>query len=388
QHPGICNLRTVSLPGTFVNVAKEIFQQQDLNVIKNVAVDLSNYLVSRRTPENRSLGKRRKTSRKLLTNSHEKVDALEALGNGEEIEIQNTNARNRENQNAYWKQIVYDHQNSHAFLLARSPGCYASSFRVLSNLKHEDFSFTPKSMLDFGSGTGTSMWAANKLWKESLKQYVCVDSSEHMNRLSHTLHTTADTESDLPPGIFIRKFLPCLKMTYDLVISSYTLSEQPSLKERMILLKLLWEKTSDYLVIIEHGNFNGYQIIMEARNLLVNNATVVAPCPHDGPCPMWGSKTSCIFSQTYNVPSFAKMGTASESFSYVVLKKNSSVENTQRTHSWPRVVGGPNEQKSCVDCSVCTTDGVLENLHITKKIHGTNLKSMVKKCHRGDYIPF
>ena len=49
-----------------------------------------------------------------------------------------------------------------AYAAARMPGCYAAVARVLDELRLRLPDFTPRSMLDFGAGPGTAIWAARE----------------------------------------------------------------------------------------------------------------------------------------------------------------------------------------------------------------------------------
>ncbi len=42
------------------------------------------------------------------------------------------------------------------------PGCYAAVARVLDELRLRLPDFAPRSMLDFGAGPGTAIWAARE----------------------------------------------------------------------------------------------------------------------------------------------------------------------------------------------------------------------------------
>nr|XP_015195175.1 PREDICTED: methyltransferase-like protein 17, mitochondrial [Lepisosteus oculatus] len=61
------------------------------------------------------------------------------------------------------------------------------SLSLCLQIKKRVPSFSPGSLLDFGSGTGSVAWAAHSLWGESLKEFVCVDSSGAMNSLADLL---------------------------------------------------------------------------------------------------------------------------------------------------------------------------------------------------------
>ena len=54
-----------------------------------------------------------------------------------------------------WAQVA-------AYAAARMPGCYAAVARVLDELRLRLPDFAPASMLDFGAGPGTAIWAARE----------------------------------------------------------------------------------------------------------------------------------------------------------------------------------------------------------------------------------
>lgn len=54
-----------------------------------------------------------------------------------------------------WPQVA-------AYAAARMPGCYAAVARVLDELRLRLPDFAPASMLDFGAGPGTAVWAARE----------------------------------------------------------------------------------------------------------------------------------------------------------------------------------------------------------------------------------
>lgn len=50
-----------------------------------------------------------------------------------------------------------------AYVAARMPGCYAAIYNIMDELSVRLPSFHPQSMLDFGSGPGTAVWAAQEV---------------------------------------------------------------------------------------------------------------------------------------------------------------------------------------------------------------------------------
>ena len=423
KHPGKYILPCVKVPEQFEYNAHQFLKHYDKETVVTVSKSLKNFLESRRVMTSTtdaviSIGtgfknevKRTKSKQRQLVKL---VDVQKhSLGDGfniSESPDSETHSLQKDSKKLYtrgpikdynWKQVVYDEYNSAAFLLGRSFACYATILRVLSEIDKRT-NFVPTSILDFGSGTGTSIWAANTLWQSSLKQYVCVDSSKHMNALSQHIFTGGKPDIELP-GLFTRQFLPVsFNMTYDIVVSSYTLSEISNTNDRLALLKILWKKVNRFLVLVEHGNFHGYYIIMEARNLLANNMEslnkpkpcskplekghIFAPCPHKMECPKFETKSACVFHQKYFTPSFYRTPrtSASASFTYLVMEKDSEEVSI---NTWPRVIGAPNRQgTNCMHCHLCTPKGRIEHVGITKSL-SSHLYQVAKKSNIGDHLP-
>lgn len=53
--------------------------------------------------------------------------------------------------------------NAAAYSVMRMPACYAVAMRVLRELRIARPGFSPGSLLDFGSGPGTAIWAAQEV---------------------------------------------------------------------------------------------------------------------------------------------------------------------------------------------------------------------------------
>ena len=411
KHPGTCRLPTVSLPKHLDATANDFLKGYDKETLLTVSAKLSDILFSRR------VSRRPHTLPKLQENvkiSPVNRNVLEmARLPFEEYQIEAENSKTsfiEKNKHCYnWKKIDYDDINAAAYLVGRSSACYASSLHVLSNIKKNAPDFKPYSMLDFGSGTGMSVWAANTLWKDCLKQYFCVDSSKAMNKLAFYLFSGGDYNKTLS-GLFIRHSLPSsANDQYDFVVSSYTLSELPSEKERLKLLKLLWDKTQRFLVLVEHGNFFGYFIMMEARCLLLNGlegvekkkakvwsqfsqpAKIFAPCPHTFDCPKWGTNDACFFTQKYFLPSFyhnlnlKAKPSMNSTFSYIVFEKGK--DNAPSETAWPRVIDSPQYRRNCATCHLCTPMGTIEHIPVIKQTYGKDLMYIAKKSDCGDCIP-
>lgn len=61
-----------------------------------------------------------------------------------------------------------------------------------------------------------------------------------------------------------------VQQTYDLVVSGHSLLELPGKLARQRVISSLWNRTSDFLVLIEQGTHAGFAGILEAREWLVS----------------------------------------------------------------------------------------------------------------------
>lgn len=59
--------------------------------------------------------------------------------------------------------MLYDSSETVGYAAARLPGCYSVVWRVLDEIDVRVPDFQPRSMLDFGAGPGTAIWAASEV---------------------------------------------------------------------------------------------------------------------------------------------------------------------------------------------------------------------------------
>jgi len=171
-----------------------------------------------------------------------------------------------------------------AYLATRLPATYAAVRASLEALTEARPDFRPASLLDIGAGPGTMLWATTDAWPE-LERAVLVEASAAVRKAGQSLAEGAiaaraewiagDATIDLD-GI----------QSAELVSAAYVLDEivpasLPKLVDR------LWRLTADTLLIVEPGTPAGWQRILAARQQLIGaGGHVLAPCPHDTPCPL------------------------------------------------------------------------------------------------------
>ena len=168
----------------------------------------------------------------------------------------------------------------------------------------------------------------------------------------------------------------------DLVIASYLVGEiDPAAHTAFV--RHAWALTRDTLVVVEPGTTDGYRRIIAARQeALDGGGTVLAPCPHDGPCPLPGGDwchfaTRLARTRTHRLAKDAERGFEDEKLSYVVACRS--------THLRPqaRVIRRPDRRQGHVVLDLCT-DERLER-RIVSKSDGPDYRA-ARKLAWGDAL--
>ena len=71
----------------------------------------------------------------------------------------------------------YDQRESLAYLVLRSCANFAACEAIFKEINRKYPEFKPRSILDWGSGTGSVIWSASNIWKKEIDQAVAVDIS-------------------------------------------------------------------------------------------------------------------------------------------------------------------------------------------------------------------
>ncbi|KAJ8555911.1 hypothetical protein K7X08_013407 [Anisodus acutangulus] len=221
--------------------------------------------------------------------------------------------------------LKYRDDETLAYVASRMPAVYSAIYRVLSEVCRRLPGFSPAKVLDFGAGTGSAFWAVREVWPRSLNRINLVEPSQSMQRAGQSLIKGLKNLPLIQSYGSIQALSKDVKKSdrqHDLVIASYVLGEIPSLKDRITVVRQLWELTGDVLVLVEPGTPQGSNIISQMRShilwmekrrsrkledasgkdskaltTLKNGAYIVAPCPHDGRCPLDNTGKYCHFVQ-------------------------------------------------------------------------------------------
>ncbi|CAH9065757.1 unnamed protein product [Cuscuta epithymum] len=255
--------------------------------------------------------------------------------------------------------LKYQEDETLAYVASRMPAVYSALYRVLSEVRRRVPNFSPAKVLDFGAGTGSAFWATREVWPKSLQKVNLVEPSQSMQRAGQGLTRGLKNLPLIQSYSSLQALTQNIKKSnrqHDLVIASYVLGEIPSLKDRISIVRQLWGLTADILVLVEPGTPQGSNIISQMRShilwmerrrcrkleklsdrnckaltTLKCGAFVVAPCSHDGACPLSKTGKYCHFVQrlerttsqrTVKRSNGASLrGFEDEKFSYIVFRR-------------------------------------------------------------------
>jgi ribosomal protein RSM22 (predicted rRNA methylase) len=243
-----------------------------------------------------------------------------------------------------------------AYALARMPATYAAVVASLNALGETIPGFAPKSLLDVGAGPGTATWAVAEAYP-SLQTFTLLDTNDALRRLALDLISDSARLRDIAYQGGEARSLLARADAADLVVVSYMIGEIGD-AERTALAELMWTKTRDTLLVVEPGTPAGYgRIIALRQHLIASGAHVMAPCPHDGKCPL-ASPDWCHFTQrlprsrAHKQVKGVELPFEDEKFAYVALSRAPVAQHPARVLAQPEVT------KVEVTAKLCTPDGV------------------------------
>ncbi|XP_036984522.2 methyltransferase-like protein 17, mitochondrial [Artibeus jamaicensis] len=391
RHPGILQLPSVRLPQALADTAQLLLLESSMPNVEKQVQALINYLWSRHLPvEPEELQRWAVHLEKRFLENPDSPQTEEKLRGSVLRALRKTTY--------HWQELSYNEGLSLVYMAARLDGGFAAVSRAFHEIHARIPEFQPQTLMDFGSGTGSVTWAAHSIWGQSLREYMCVDSSAAMLDLAGKL-LKGGSECGEPyvPGVFFRQFLPVSpKVQFSVVVSAFSLSELPSKADRAEVVQTLWRKTSDFLILVESGTKAGHRLLMEARDLVLNGKEkspldprpgfVFAPCPHELACPqLTASKPlACSFSQAYHpIPFSWNKKPKEEKFSMVILARGSPGEAAR----WPRITQPVLKRPRHVHCHLCCPDGHMQHAVITARRHGRDLYRCARVSSWGDLLP-
>ncbi|HRK19442.1 MAG TPA: small ribosomal subunit Rsm22 family protein [Hyphomicrobiaceae bacterium] len=260
---------------------------------------------------------------------------------------------------------VTDAEAALAYAAVRMPATYAACVRAFDLSASGLPDFAPATHLDLGAGPGTAALAASAVWP-SIANRTLVEPNPHLRAIGVDMLGSGDaavwTASRLD-------MLEAVNVRADLVTVSYVLSELP---EDAIddLSKHLRAACKRLIVIVEPGTPHGYRRILRARrNMLAMGAKVVAPCPHERPCPLTGSdwchfKVRLQRSALHMALKDADVPYEDEPFAFLAASFD-PVSAVTRPPA--RLLADPAIEKGFADLVLCTSDGRREERRILRR---------------------
>ncbi|CAK1550202.1 unnamed protein product [Leptosia nina] len=398
HHPGKTTIKLAAIPPTIQKAIITILEDNGAKMYIEQSKQLDNYLSSRLLPpeEQEINEKASKVHQSVSKRFNAKLNR--ELTNEERVahekEIQNA-VFNILKKNVYaWGNISYDKPTCLQYLMTRAAPEYAILVRILNEIKRKLPDYKPRSFFDFGSGIGTGTWAVNHYWKGDIFEYFTVDTSQDMNDLARLILCQGKDNVELPfRAYYQRQFLPAsADVKYNIVLSAFSFFELPSMQTRLETVQKLWNKTEDFLIIVEEGTNAGFRIVNEAREFILSNTNeknkgyVFSPCSHDQTCPRFlEQKTPCNFLMKYEtMPFSSKTEVYANLFSYVILRKGKRPEDDPQ---WPRVVRAPLVRSGHVICRLCTGEGELKEIIFSKSKYDQATYRCARCSIWGDELP-
>jgi ribosomal protein RSM22 (predicted rRNA methylase) len=235
-----------------------------------------------------------------------------------------------------------------AYALTRMPATFAAVVCAL-----REWPSPVETVLDLGSGTGATAWAARTAFDERARTTL-VERDPAMRALGESLQ---------PAGAEWRsgdlRNLSGLS-PHDLVVFSYSLGELAPGVARDVLVSA-WSLTRQALLIVEPGTPAAAACVLRLRTVLTDlGATVAAPCPHSGPCPL-ASPDWCHFavrlerSHVHRLLKGGSLGYEDEKFSYTLAARLGAAPADPPE----RVLRHPHVGKGFIGLQLCTPSGLV-----------------------------
>lgn len=275
------------------------------------------------------------------------------------------------------KKMVTQQSEAMAYSISRMPSTYCAVYSALSQaIKNHDEEI--KTVLDIGAGTGAATWAVLNLL--DVNKVTCLEREKAMREIGNKLmdgefKNVEWKEFDLNEDEIEEKA--------DLVVTSYVINELNQ-QDREKAIKKMWNATNQILLIIEPGTPEGFKHILEARNILLKqNVNIIAPCSHNGKCPINPEDDWCSFyvrvarSGLQRQAKKGELGYEDEKFSYIAFAKTSSANGQARILRHPQINSG------YVKVKICTENGVEEKIYSKKD---GEIYKKVRKLDAGDTI--
>lgn len=268
-----------------------------------------------------------------------------------------------------------------AYAAVRMPATYAALRRVFeeaASLLAPEVAL--RRLVDLGAGPGTAGWAAIDTF-ENLDAIRFLERDPGIAALGRRFAACAPTaalrEADWTVGDVTARveIVPG-----DLVVASYLLGELSESARRALVHRLSVSQAAA-IVAVEPGTPAGFATVLDARERFVEAGwCVVAPCPHDGRCPI-AAPDWCHFAARVERSALhrrlkgGELGHEDEKYTYIAVARS-------RAASLPaRIVRHPKRGAGYTVLELCTPRG-LETTTVTRSQRNAHRRA--RKAAWGD----
>jgi ribosomal protein RSM22 (predicted rRNA methylase) len=251
-----------------------------------------------------------------------------------------------------------------AYCVARLPATYAACetvfARMAAGMKDAEEAGS-LSLLDLGAGPGTAAWAAAEILGGALGGITLVERDVTLIEIGRRL--AADGPASIRNARWRNADLVALPEDlppHDIVCLSYSLNElAPPVRERVMATAFRLARRA--VVLVEPGTPAGFASLLAARDQLIREGGhVLAPCPHNRPCPMPELGSWCHFAERlqrtrrHRAAKGAELGWEDEKYGYMIIGREAPAPG-----GGGRIVYPPSENKVQVTLDLCTSDGLV-----------------------------
>lgn len=252
-----------------------------------------------------------------------------------------------------------------------------------------------RKVTDYGCGAGAGLWAAldtfdivhyvgearsAPLMRAGIAALNVEDLRQRLKQIHLVFRLSSDKPVPLQRGA---QQDPGVPDEETLALSAYALSGMTadSMRERHI--ERIWRSRAQVIVLVEEATPRGFASIAAARAQLLqygrdtgHDVHVLAPCPHDKPCPMlhpYGMEKSsrtpkmCAFKQPYHAPRYQRVAENTprtermSRYTYAVLARGPRPSLEQRALELAEA-GDADAPTHIHDALLRAKGGILENL--------------------------
>ncbi|KAI3378857.1 hypothetical protein SNEBB_005027 [Seison nebaliae] len=349
RHPGKFCLKNVRMPIELARQIDEIIGYEITHPdMYEHAYRLKRKLMDRSLPINQK--ELQEKTRRIFNEVNEKTERIireESNDVNEEViekKVKSIMFNKLKNEVFHWKLMNYNEENIPIYyLISLFYPNYCINYQIMNELLLRKFMRKNSllNILDYGSGLCSTYWSLQTLLGDNSSSYYLIDISKSMNKLANRI-MTMDGQGIISKkqNCFFRQFIPKRKNSFDLVTSTFTLSELSSERQRIESINFLIKSMNPndgICVVVENGSSAGFKIVQQFRSIALNQfglkkfihsllnweknerssqhheltipkhyITTIGPCPHDQECPIADGELKCSFSVRYTPPKIPK----------------------------------------------------------------------------------